>query len=174
MTYGHYLVVARADNGSFSDFDKQTVFGLFGYQHSNAPSGANVHREMDLLEMLRGDDSNAQFKLQPWTHNPHPWDPFMLPANRPVVTLMLSWAETNGKPHVNMHLFRGDYTLEDHPPWKSAFRLWHPTEKFGDLVPRWTPTSCVRFHMNLWLMHGKEPSSGREQSVTITRFEKRI
>jgi hypothetical protein len=175
MDYGHYLVTARADNGSFSDFDKQTVFGLFSYQHSNAPSGANVHREMDLLEVLHGDKSNAQFTLQPWSHNPHPWDPFMLPANTPVVTLVLRWFEEAGKPRVDLHLFIGDYTLKDLPGlWGQEFRAWHPSDKFGDLVPRWTPTSCVRFHMNLWLMHGKEPSSGREQSVTITRFEKRV
>jgi hypothetical protein len=172
MDYGRYLVTARADNGSFSDFDPQTVFGLFSYQHSNAPSGANVHREMDLLEVLRGSNSNAQFTLQPWDHNPHPWDPFTLPANTPVVTLILHWYQDPAyRMRALMYLFIGDYTLENHPEWSQAFRSWDP-HNFGDLVPEWTQTSCVRFHMNLWLMHGIKPSSGREQSVTITRFQK--
>ena len=34
MKYGHYLVTARADNGSFSDFDPQTVLGMFSFQAS--------------------------------------------------------------------------------------------------------------------------------------------
>jgi hypothetical protein len=170
MKYGHYLVTARADNGSFSDFDPQTVFGLFSYQNSTAPSGMNIHREIDLLEVLRGGGSNAQFTLQPWDYNPHPWDPFTIPPNTPVVTAVLRWVEEGGQPSAYFHLFLGDYTLANHPPWNNAFRNWNGGN-FPSLVPRWTPTSCVRFHMNLWLMHGKTPSSGREQSVTITRFQ---
>ena len=123
-----------------------------------------------MLEVLRGDASNAQFTLQPWNYNPHPWDPFVIPPNTPVITAILRWVEENSQPRAYFHLFLGDYTLEKHPDWDKAFRNWS-ADSFLNLVPRWTPTSCVRFHINLWLMHGVPPASGKEQSVTVTRFE---
>lgn len=171
ITYGHYLVTARADNGDFSKFDPQTVLGMFTYQYSHAPSGENINREIDMLEVLRGDSSNAQFALQPWDHNPHPWDPFMIPPNTPVITAIMRWMDDGNGPRVYFHLFLGDYTLANHPSWDNAFRNWTGGNNFPSLVPHSTPTSCVRFHINLWLMHGVAPTSGQEQSVTITRFE---
>jgi hypothetical protein len=174
LGYGRYLVTAWADGGSFSDLDPNAVFGMFTYQYSEAPrdQGENIHREIDLLEVLRGGSSNAQFTLQPWSHVPTPWDPFTIPPNTPCITAMLSWeAHENGVVvSTTMHLYLGDYSLETLPPLESAWRIWRPAQQgFGALVPRHTDASCERFHINLWLMKGNAPA--REQSVTLTRFQ---
>jgi hypothetical protein len=171
LGYGRYLITARADIGSFSDLDQNAVFGIFTYQYSNAPGTDNVHREIDLLEVLRGGKSNAQFTLQPWEHKPTPWDPFTLPPNTGVLTIVLDWIVGGGfETYLHFYLFRGDYALDTLPPLSSAWRRWAPRSLgFGNLIPSHTDTSCERLHINLWLMHGKPPAS--EQSVTVTRFQ---
>ena len=174
--YGRHLVTARADGGSFSDLDPNAVFGVFTYQYSEAPpsQGPNIHREIDMLEVLRGGSSNAQFTLQPWDLSPHPWYPFTLPKNTPVITIVTDWYIDQGLTRTAIFaVFLGDYSLETlpSPPWEqSAYALWSANKKgFHDLIPQVTATSCARIHINLWLMHGQPPS--KPQSVTVTRVQ---
>jgi hypothetical protein len=172
---GRYLITARADCGSFSDLDPNAVFGAFTYQYSEAPpeEGPNIHRELDMLEVLRGGSSNAQFTLQPWSFIPTPWEPFMIPPNTPVITAVLDWRTYEVVNRgADFTLYRGDYSLKNLPPVDQALRFWAPrktSEKFEKLIPSFTPSSCARFHLNLWLMKGNAPAT--EQSVTVTRFE---
>jgi hypothetical protein len=173
LGYGMYVVTARMNGGSFSDLDPNAVFGIFTYQFSEAPAGhgANKHREIDALEVLRGGSSNAQFTLQPFGDSPpHPWSPFMIPPNTPVITSVMLWnEEQNGVITVaHMYLFAGDHDVNNLPPWDSAIHNWK-SEGFSSLIPRHTATSCERLHINLWLMHGVAPAA--EQSVKITRFQ---
>jgi len=175
LGWGRYLVTARVDGGgSFSDLDPNAVFGAFTYQYSEAPpsNGPNIHREIDALEVLRGGNSNAQFTLQPYDYsNPHPWNPFTIPPNTPVITIVLDWVLEGGVERgAYFALFLGDYSLDTLPPIQSGFQFWAPGHKgFAKLIPDHTDTSCERFHINLWLMHGAAPA--REQSVLLTRFQ---
>jgi hypothetical protein len=174
LGYGRYLVTARADVGSFSNLDPNAVFGAFTYQYSNAPpdNGLNIHRELDMLEVLRGGNSNAQFTLQPYTFQPTPWDPFTIPPTTPVITAVLDWGIYGPARGAEFALYLGDYTLDTLPPLSNAFRSWAPrikNSKWEALIPSYTATSCPRFHINLWLMNGRAPAS--EQSVTVTRFQ---
>ena len=176
IAYGRHLMTARADGGSFSDLDPNAVFGFFTYQYSDAPpsQGRNVHREIDMLEVLRGGSSNAQFTLQPFDPPPNPWHPFTLPKNTPVITSVTDWGMDKGNRLAAIYaVFLGDYSLDTlpSPPWdQSAYALWSPNQDgFHDLIPQVTATSCARIHINLWLMHGKAPA--QEQSVTVTRVQ---
>jgi hypothetical protein len=185
VAYGRYLVTARADDGSFSNFDKNAVFGVFTYQYSeappptpppNPPTRFNKHREIDMMEVLRGANSNAQFTLQPWDLDPHPWYPFNLPDNTPVITIVTDWYIDPGYNRTITYAgFLGDYSLETLPPtpWEGkAYALWYPNKDgFRDLIPAVTATSCARLHINLWLMQGQAPSDGQAHSVTVTRFQ---
>ena len=137
-----------------------------------------------MMEVLRGATSNAQFALQPWDNEPHPWHYFNLPANTPVITIVTNWgiSEHNKLILVNA-VFLGDYSLETLPPtpWAGkAYEVWEAENHgFGYLIPEVTATSCMRFHINLWLMHGgviggkpgQGPRDGRAHSVTVTRFQ---
>jgi hypothetical protein len=176
VAYGRHLVTARADGGSFSDLDPNAVFGVFTYQYSEAPpsQGLNKHREIDMIEVLRGGNSNAQFTLQPWDYSPHPWHPFTLPPNTPVITVVTDWYIDQGlERQAFFAVFLGDYSLETLPPtpWpQKAYAFWSARKDgFQDLIPQITATSCARIHINLWLMHGQPPS--KPQSVTVTRVQ---
>ena len=142
VAYGRHLVTARADGGSFSNLDANAVFGVFTYQYSEAPpsQGPNKHREIDMTEVLRGASSNAQFTLQPWDHDPHPWYPFTLPAKTPVITIVTDWYVPETAPVAIFAVFLGDYSLEtlSPSPWEQrAYALWSRNQHgFGELIPR--------------------------------------
>ena len=90
-----HLVTARADGGSFSDLDPNAVFRLFHLPVFGSPafSGRNIHREIDMLEVLRGGSSNAQFTLQPF--DPPPIHGIHLPCPEyPVITIVNDWVES--------------------------------------------------------------------------------
>ncbi len=76
----------------FASLDPNVVFGVFTYQFTEAPGseGRNVHREIDALEVLRGDNSNAQFMLQPWDNRP-PGLYFNIPEKTSKITVTLDW-----------------------------------------------------------------------------------
>jgi hypothetical protein len=156
-----------------ADLDPNAVFGFFTYQYSEAPpsQGRNIHRELDMIEVLRGGSSNAQFTLQPFDPPPNPWYPFTLPNNTPVITIVTDWYIDPGlNLAATCAVFLGDYSLETLPPIPKAYALWSPNQHgFHDLIPRVTATSCARIHINLWLMHGQAPS--QPQSVTVTRVQ---
>jgi hypothetical protein len=174
-SYGRHLLTVRADEpASLSDLDPNAVFGFFCYQYSPAPAsaGPNVHREIDLIEILRGADSQAQFTLQPYDWKPQQpsWRPFKLPPGCKVITVVNDWAVDPEGPYCAFYCFLGDYSLATLPPLISAHATWHSRrEGYGQLIPSVTPTSCARFHINLWLMHGKAPSG--PQSVVVTKYQ---
>lgn len=172
LGYGHYAVYATMQNGSFDTLDPNAVFGIFTYQYSNAPSGVNVNREIDCLEVISPDQKkqgHAQFTLQPWTMNA-PRLQFSLPKNMKGLTSYMRW----GPGELECRLYQNwasidDIIRNDIPPVES----WMPsksdpagTKKF---LPDHTDTSCERFHINLWLLFGKRPKEN--QSVKIESFE---
>ncbi|GGF83991.1 hypothetical protein GCM10007301_49980 [Azorhizobium oxalatiphilum] len=170
LGYGKYLITAVADNGSFANLDPKAVFGAFTYQYSEAPpeQGLNKHREIDGLEVLRGGASNAQFTLQPYDPPPNPVKFFTIPPDVGVLTMYLHWFEENGVPVCHWALYYKDLDL-------GGISLLGPDQAwqaqgFEHYIPRHTATSCERFHINLWLMFGKN-ATGLEQSVTVKRFQ---
>jgi len=60
-----------------------------------------------MTEVLRGARSNAQFTLQPWDHDPHPWYPFTLPAKTPVITIVTDWYVPETAPVAIFAVFSG-------------------------------------------------------------------
>jgi len=59
--------------------------------------------------------ANAQFTLQPWDHDPHPWYPFTVPANTPFITIVTDWYVPETAPVAIFAVFLGDYSLETLP-----------------------------------------------------------
>jgi len=174
LGYGDYLITARADDGSFSDLDKHAVFGAFIYQYSEAPpsNGKNIHREIDFLEVLRGDNGNAQFTLQPYDPAPHPVSFFKIPRNTQIITIINRWCVNPGStPQSKFYCYSGEWSFENPAPQDALIAEWSPADipEASKLIPDHTDSSCERLHLNLWLMHGKAPS--KPQSVTITRFQ---
>ncbi|GLS17424.1 hypothetical protein GCM10007874_04390 [Labrys miyagiensis] len=174
LGYGKYLITVEADGGSFSDLDPNAIFGAFLYQYSEAPpsNGANIHREIDFLEVLRSGEGNAQFTLQPYDHNPHPVNFFKIPPKTEVITIYNHWHIDEGLNRASYFVcYSGRWSLGNLPPPEAAIASWMPSNHDGikDLIPDHTSTSCERLHLNLWLMHGAAPSG--PQSVTVTGFE---
>jgi hypothetical protein len=169
LGYGHYLVTASTSaTGGFSGLDSNAVFGVFTYQFTNTQDESpNIYREIDALEVLwRSQPGDAQFMLQPWDRRP-PGKYFTIPANTPVITVVLNWhVESSGLKVASFGLWTGDYSFADInniPPYQT---LDATNSDFKDLIPshRWE-----RFHLNLWLMHGAAPKA--PQQVSITRFQ---
>jgi hypothetical protein len=183
---GDYVVTARADQGSFAKLDDNVVFGIFTYQWGEAPpaQGKNTHREIDLLETIseaaQGYKGNAQFALQPAFDLPVPnlLHRFTIPDTEYITAHMFRSSGDMG-----LELYTGNYSYNDlFPPGQPEQRKlpivgasWDPVvdnqdhNKIVPYVPKHTPQSCERLHINLYLVGGRPPR--REQSITLTRFE---
>ena len=171
LGYGRYLVSAGTGVGTgFASLDPNVVFGVFTYQFTEAPGseGRNVHREIDALEVLRGDNSNAQFMLQPWDNRP-PGLYFNIPEKTSKITVTLDWyLDASEQKVAKFALYGNRYSFSNLPPVNEALAHFDATNSsFKDLIPS---HGWERFHFNLWLMHGKAPQN-TPQEVVIDGFE---
>ena len=138
--------------------DSNTTLGLFTW--SDDPAFA--HREIDVECARWGnptDANNAQFVVQPYDPAGH-LVRYRVPTTTTNSTHLFTW-ETN---RVGFQALAGAYMPD--PAASNVLAAWGFTNAAA--VPQ---SGDENVRLNLWLVNGNAPSSGREVEVVVKRFQ---
>ncbi|MEE4000450.1 hypothetical protein V1T75_08865 [Tenacibaculum sp. FZY0031] len=163
--YGKYLIAAQTTTGNFNDIANNCCFGVFTYQFENDVSIINSHRELDMLECSRwnntSDPTNAQFTLQPWepSGNVHR----ITLQDNGELTIVMDWKSQNTP--VVYSIYYGLYDLKSLPTTPNI--TWTTAKNQNQYIPN---EGCQTVHLNLW----RQPQNytpSKEQEVVIKKFQ---
>jgi hypothetical protein len=204
--YGDYLVTAELvspPQANWADYDPNVAFGLFTYERPATGSVDNPAREIDLAEISRWGwnhtdpvtcpftgfngsfdtatlcNGDAQFALQDYTKKAGMVHRYNIGKDQ-AVTLVMRWRAGQ----VTFEKYHGTGltldTLPATPDTQWVTPISPPAKDLSAYVPAATPSSCQRFHINLWLGNyiGKGPNqphngptNNQEVQVLISNFE---
>lgn len=144
--FGTYTFRIPAE--TIHDFDANAVLGLFNWSDDSAFAHREIDCELSTWGQKPNATGNSQFVVQPYDRPGHTSRFFLTPTDAPAL-LSYSWLPTR----VLFNAVGG-----------SGERL-HRFEYRGDM-----PAPGGNPRINLWLLGGQEPQSGRDIDIVVEAF----